>query len=301
MPSENVQFRPRDELLTFEEITRVTRVAAKLGVQKLRLTGGEPLVRSELPALVGHLAAIPGIEDIALTTNGLLLADQAADLRAAGLRRLNVSLDALDDETFFRVSRRRGVDKILRGIDSAQKLGFDRIRLNSVIVPGLNDHQVVPLAKFARAHKFEIRFIEFMPLNAEGPWRMDQVITGEKLREIIRQELGAISPVSRLDPHQPARDYEYADGGGRVGFVDSVSQPFCQYCNRIRLMADGQLRNCLFSDAGWDAREILRDPSRTDDDLSGLIRDCVRSKWAGHGIQSTDFVKPRRAMYEIGG
>lgn len=301
MPSEQVTFRPKNELLSFEEIVRFTRVAAEMGVHRLRLTGGEPLVRADLDKLIEQLAGIEGIDDIALTTNGLLLKEQAAGLRRAGLHRLNVSLDGLSDETFFRVSRRRGVQKILDGIFEAKRQGFDRIRLNSVIIPRLNDGEIVGLAQFAREHQLELRFIEFMPLNAAGHWEMDQVLTGAALRAIIEREVGPVKPVANGDPHQPARDYEYLDGGGRIGFVDSVSEPFCAACNRLRITADGQLRNCLFSDAGWDVRGLLRNPTTTNEEIQRMIRECVHAKWAGHGIQSWDFIKPQRAMNEIGG
>ncbi len=301
MPSEDVTFRPKHELLRFEEITRLTRVAAGMGVNKLRITGGEPLVRAGLSELISQLSSINGIEDIALTTNGVLLAKQAESLKAAGLRRLNVSLDGLSDETFFRISRRRGVQQIIDGILHAQQIGFGTIRLNTVIIPGVNDGEIIELAKFARKYGFELRFIEFMPLNSTGHWEMNQVITGASIRGIIEQAIGSLKAVAETDPHQPARDYEYADGGGRVGFVDSVSEPFCSACNRLRLTSEGQLRNCLFSDDGWDARALLRNPATTDDEIRLLIRDCIRAKWAGHGIQNFDFVKPQRAMYEIGG
>ncbi len=301
MPSESVTFRPKRELLSFEEIVRFTRIAAEMGVNKLRLTGGEPLVRSDLAVLIEQLAAIEGITDIALTTNGLLLTEQAAGLKAAGLHRINVSLDGLSDDVFFRISRRRGVQKIIDGILAAKQLGFRKIRLNSVIIPQVNDGEIVGLAQFARQHQLELRFIEFMPLNSTGHWEMDQVLTGAALRVLIEQEIGPVKPAEGTDPHQPARDFEYLDGGGRIGFVDSVSEPFCSACNRLRITADGQLRNCLFSDDGWDVRELLRNPQTTDDAIRSLIRDCVRAKWAGHGIQTFEFVKPQRAMNEIGG
>ena len=301
MPSEQVTFRPKSELLRFEEIVRLTRVAAEMGVSKLRITGGEPLVRAGLAELIRQLAQIPGIVDMALTTNGMLLAEQAAGLKSAGLGRLNVSLDCLNDEIFFKLSRRRGIDRVIDGILRAQQLGFQKIRLNSVIIPRTNDGEILNLAEFARRHQLELRFIEFMPLNATGRWQMDEVLSGAAIRSQIEQRFGPLRPAPNGDPHQPARDFDYADGGGRVGFVDSVTAPFCSACNRLRVMADGQLRNCLFSDDGWDARAILRDPQATDDDLRNLILACVRAKWAGHGIQASDFVKPQRAMHEIGG
>jgi cyclic pyranopterin phosphate synthase len=301
MPSEQVTFRPKRELLTFEEIVRLTRVVAGMGVNRLRLTGGEPLVRAGLSELIRQLAGIAGIEDIALTTNGLLLSEQAAALRTAGLKRLNVSLDCLDDDVFFRISRRRGIQRVVDGILAAKAVGFSRIRINSVVIPSLNDYEIVKLAAFAREHKLELRFIEFMPLNSTGQWEMGQVLSGGDIRNRIEEAFGPLRPVADADPHQPARDFDYCDGGGRIGFVNSVTEPFCAACNRLRLMADGQLRNCLFSDVGWDVRALLRNPHSTDDDIRKLIRDCVRAKWAGHGIQTEDFIKPQRAMYEIGG
>jgi cyclic pyranopterin phosphate synthase len=300
MPSEHVVFRPRGDLLTFEEIARFVRIVAEMGVNKIRLTGGEPLVRTGLERLVAQLAGIPGIADLALTTNGILLADQAERLAAAGLQRLNVSLDCLDDETFEKISRRRGIDRVIAGILAAKQLNFARIRLNSVILPGVNSHAILDLARFARTHRLELRFIEFMPLNAEGPWASGQVITGAMMRQQIEREFGALSPVPPDDPSQPARDYEYSDGI-RIGFVDSVSEPFCSSCNRMRLTAEGQIRNCLFSDDEWDVRRLLRDPHQDDLAIQQLVRQCVSAKWAGHGIHSQSFVKPRTAMYQIGG
>lgn len=301
MPSENVTFRPRAELLTFEEIVRFTAVAARLGVNKIRLTGGEPLVRSGLPKLIRALSTIDGISDIALTTNGLLLPQCAVELKDAGLHRLNISIDTLHDDVFFKISRRRGINKVIDGILISKKLGFRKIRLNTVIIPQINAGEIEGLARFAREHQLELRFIEFMPLNASGHWEMDEVLTGEAIRAVIERQIGSLRPVVDGDPHQPARDYEYLDGGGRVGFVDSVTEPFCASCNRIRLTADGHVHHCLFSDAAWDVRALLRDPRVDDAAIAELIGDCVRAKWAGHGIRTIDFVKPRRAMNEIGG
>lgn len=301
MPSEQVTFRPKMELLTFEEIERFVRIASQMGVHRLRLTGGEPLVRKHLSQLIGNLAQLPKITDIALTTNGLLLEEQAADLKAAGLHRLNVSLDCLDDDVFFRISRRRGTSKIVAGILRAKELGFHKIRLNSVIIPGFNESEIVGLAEFARRHGLELRFIEFMPLNAGGQWEMNQVLTGAMLRQIIERHVAPLRPAAGADPHQPARDFDYADGSGRVGFVDSVSAPFCSNCNRMRITADGQLCNCLFSDDHWDVRRLLRDPGARDEEIQAIIRECIQAKWAGHNIRSREFIKPQRAMHEIGG
>jgi len=304
MPAENVVFRPREHLLTFEEIERFVRIAALLGINKLRLTGGEPLVRSDLHKLVERLANIPGIEDIALTTNGLLLADQAAALRAAGLNRLNISLDTLSEATFQRISRRSGLQKVLDGIFAAKEIGFDKIRLNAIAIRNLTEDQIVPLAQFARKHDFELRFIEFMPLDADGNWQKDEVLTGEAIRKILETAFCPLEPVQREEASQPAVDFRFADGIGRIGFINSVSQPFCGDCNRLRLTAEGQIRNCLFSDVDWDARALLRADVKNDTsdaDLQQLLRDCVAAKQQAHGIGDTDFQKPARAMYQIGG
>jgi cyclic pyranopterin phosphate synthase len=299
MPNENVQFKPRSEILSFEEIERVARTAVGLGVDKLRLTGGEPLVRSHLEVLVKKLAAIDGVTDIALTTNGILLEEQAATLRGAGLKRLNISLDAMSEETFRTIARREGLDGVFAGIAAAQRVGFEKIRLNAVSIRGLTEPEVVPLARYARERRLELRFIEFMPLDAEQHWQQDQVLSGEAIRALLEAELGELTPAPRMDPSQPATDFEYADGG-RVGFINPVTQPFCGDCNRLRLTAEGQLRNCLFSIEEWDARSVLRDGG-SDEELAALFRDCVRHKKPGHGIDSPEFLRPERAMYQIGG
>lgn len=300
MPAENVRFNPRNELLSFEEIERFVRVAAQLGVDKVRLTGGEPLVRQGVSVLVEKLARIEGIRDIALTTNGILLAEQAVALKQAGLKRLNISLDSLDRDTFFRISRRTGLERVLEGIFAARAAGFRKIRLNAVAIRGMTEPDIVPLARFAREHCMEMRFIEFMPLDADGAWETDQVLSGEVIRETIEHEIGPLVPVTRDDPSQPATDYAFADGMGRLGFINPVTQPFCQRCNRLRLTAEGQVRNCLFSSEEWDARALLRGDG-DDQQLAELLRASVGAKMAGHGISSDEFVKPQRAMYQIGG
>ena len=300
MPAENVRFKPRNELLTFEEIERFVRVVAALGINKLRLTGGEPLVRHQLHKLVARLAAVPGIRDIALTTNGILLAEQAAGLKAAGLKRLNVSLDSLSEEKFSQITRRDGLDRVLAGIAAAQRIGVGKIKLNAVAIRGLTEDDVVPLGLFARAHGLELRFIEYMPLDADGQWDNDQVLSGEEIRRILEEQVCPIQPLPVEDPSQPATDYRYTDGRGTLGFINPVTQPFCQSCNRLRITAEGQIRNCLFSIEEWDARALLRGGG-TDDDLEELIRASVGAKKAGHGINSDEFVRPDRAMYQIGG
>ena len=300
MPQENVRFRPRDEILTFEEIERFARVAARLGVSKLRLTGGEPLIRADLPTLVEKLVDIDGITDVALTTNGILLDDQAARLRKAGLHRLNISLDTLDEQTFRRIARRNDLQRVLDGIAAARRAGFTKIRLNAVAIRNVNQADIVPLGQFARQHRLELRFIEFMPLDAEDNWSQESVLSGEEIRQQLEASICDLLPVERTDPSQPAVDYEFADGIGRIGFINPISQPFCSDCNRLRITAEGQIRNCLFSLEEWDARAILRGPG-SDQDLAQLVRDSIRAKKPGHGIDSPSFIRPERAMYQIGG
>ena len=297
---EQVQFLPRAELLTFEEIVHFVRVAASLGVNKLRVTGGEPLVRAHLSELIRQLAGIPEIDDIALTTNGMLLAEQAADLKQAGLQRLNISLDGLREETFQRIARREGLQRVLEGIQVAQQLGFAKIRLNAVAIAGITEEEIVPLGEFARHQQLELRFIEFMPLDADGNWQQDQVLSGAAIRRCLEQAFGALVPATRKDASQPAMDYEFADGGGRIGFINPVTQPFCADCNRLRITAEGKVRNCLFSTTEWDARQVIRRGGE-DHELEALLRDCIAAKKPGHGIASDEFVRPQRAMYEIGG
>jgi len=302
MPEE-VVFRPREELLTYEEIARVAAVASRLGVRTIRVTGGEPLVRRDLAVLVRQLVGIPGVDEVALTTNGILLADQAHALREAGLTRLNVSLDSLREEAFERITRRAGVARVLAGLAAAKHAGFRTIRINAVSIRGLTEAEILPLAAFCRREGFHLRFIEFMPLDADGAWAREQVLSGAEVRAILERSLGPLRRVDQppsIDAGQPAVDYAWADGGGRVGFIDPVTQPFCGRCDRLRLTADGQLRNCLFSTVEWDARRVLREGG-DDQTLTALFRDCVAAKRAAHGIDTPAFDRPARAMYQIGG
>lgn len=300
MPAENIRFLPRGELLTFEEIERVVRVVATMGVTRLRLTGGEPLVRADLPRLIAMLAAVPGVEDLALTTNGLLLAEQSSDLRTAGLGRLNISLDTLDPDRFEQITRRKGLEKVLEGIAAAQEAGFENIRLNAVAIRGETEQEVVPLAEFALEHDLELRFIEFMPLDADEGWRPGSVLSGVKIRQILEEAFGPLEAAPRPDANQPAVDYHFAQGRGRVGFINPVSQPFCGQCDRLRLTAEGQFRNCLFATDDWDARSLVRSGA-SDQELENLVRNCVAAKKLGHGIDEPGFLRPERAMYQIGG
>lgn len=298
MPNELVQFKPREEILSFEEIVRFVRVLAAAGVDKLRLTGGEPLLRAELPTLIRQLQTVPGIRDIAMTTNGILLRQHAAALREAGLQRLNISLDTLSEEVFEKISRRRGIDQVIAGIRSAKDVGFDEIRLNAIAIKDLTESEVLPLVQFASEQELELRFIEFMPLDAEENWTLDAVLTGTSIRRMIELEFGKLTAVYREDPSQPATDFELPSGQ-RLGFINSVSEPFCGNCNRLRLTAEGGVRNCLFSEDEWNVRELLR--TGADEQILGLVRNCLDEKKRGHGRDDLDFFRPSKAMYQIGG
>ncbi len=296
-------FKPRAELLTDDEFLRTVRVAAGLGIRTLRITGGEPLLRPGLAGLIAGLVALPGIDEVSLTTNGLLLREQAVLLRDAGLCRINVSLDSLREEVFRKIARADGLDRVLAGLAAAKRAGFREIRINAVSVRGLTENEIVPLAAFCRDEGFHLRFIEFMPLDAETKWSGEQVLSGAEVRGILEREFGALLPLPVIDPGQPAIDWQFADGGG-VGFIDPVSHPFCDRCDRLRLTADGQFRNCLFSTTEWDARAVLRGetlPADVDATLAELLRGCVAAKRAAHGIGEMDFQRPARAMYQIGG
>jgi GTP 3',8-cyclase len=301
MPADNVQFMERRELLTYEEIERFVRVAVTLGVNKIRLTGGEPLVRRDLHKLVARIAAIPQIKDIGVTTNGILLAEQARQLWDAGLRRINVSLDALDPVRFKEITRRDGYEKVLGGIQAAQRAGFDPVKINAVSVRGMTEDQIVPFGHFARETGVELRFIEFMPLDADNAWERDKVLFAHEIIETLSREIMPLLPCGVDDPSAPATDYEFADGVGRVGFIASVSRPFCMSCNRFRLTADGKLRNCLFSLEETDVKSLVRDSGATDADIATAICECIAAKKEGHEINTARFIQPERPMYSIGG
>jgi len=300
MPEEGVKFVARDQILSFEEIERFVRIAVGLGIDKVRVTGGEPLVRRDLPVLIRRLAAIPGIRDLALTTNGVQLAELAEPLYAAGLRRLNVHLDTLDRRRFSQISRRDELDKVLAGIAVAKRLGFGPIKLNAVAVKNLVEPDIVPLARFGREHGFEVRFIEFMPLDAQQLWDRGKVLSAGEIIETISREIAPLVPIPDADPRAPALEYQFADGIGRVGFIASVTRPFCMNCNRLRLTADGKLRYCLFAIEEDDVKDMLRRPA-PDAEIAALIRRNVAGKWEGHEINSSRFVAPPRPMYAIGG
>ncbi len=296
---EHVTFRDRSELLTFEEIAAFVRAAAALGVTKIRLTGGEPLVRKSLHVLVRLLATTTGVTDLGLTTNGILLADQAGALFDAGLRRLNVSLDTLDPVRFHTLTRRTALDDVLAGLAEARRVGFHPIKVNAVAIRGFAEHDVVPLARYARANGFELRFIEYMPIGADV-WEREKVFFAHEILDLIAREVGPLEPVSR-DRSAPAQDYVYQDGSGSVGVIASVSRPFCRNCNRLRLTADGKLRNCLFALDETDVKGLLRTPPINERGLADALRQSVSAKWSGHEINAATFVKPDRTMHDIGG
>ena len=300
MPEEGVKFEARENILSFEEIERVARVAVTLGIRKLRITGGEPLVRKDLPKLIGKLAAIPGIEDIAMTTNGVLLAQHAQALYDAGLRRLNVHLDTLDRARFLHITRRDDFDKVMEGIDVAQKIGFGPIKINAVAVKNLVEADIVPLARFGRERGIEIRYIEFMPLDSQGIWEKDKVLLTDTMLEMLTREIGPLEAIPDADVRAPATEFRFKDGIGQVGFIASVSKPFCLNCNRIRLTSDGKLRYCLFAVDETDVRGLLRGGG-SDESIAEAIRENVRQKWLGHQINTQKFVPPPRPMYSIGG
>lgn len=303
MPEHDAVFMPKSWLLTFEEITHLAEMlVSRCGVRDIRLTGGEPLVRRDLTRLVSRLAAIDGLDDLSMTTNGLLLAEHAAGLRGAGLRRLNVSLDTLDDDVLQMISRRRGVDKIIAGIDAAIAAGFESIKLNALAIRGVSENQLIHLARFAADRNVAIRFIEFMPLDADRAWTHQDVLTGDEVLRILAGEFGNITPVERPHPSQPAEAFHVQHNGGSfsLGIIRSVTRPFCGDCNRLRLTADGSLRNCLFSQTETPLRDAMRSGA-TDDELISKIVACVDQKHAAHGIGDDAFRPPERAMYSIGG
>ena len=299
MPETGVQFVSRAEILDFEEIERFARIAAALGVDKLRVTGGEPLLRRDLPVLIERLALIPGIHDLALTTNGVLLPELAHPLYDAGLRRINVHIDTLDRGRFQQITRRDDLPKVLAGLEACKALGY-RVKLNAVAVKDLVEPDIVPLARFARENGFEVRYIEFMPLDAQNLWGLGKVLLADTMIEMLSREISPLIPVPDPDPRAPASEYTFSDGIGKVGFIASVSRPFCLNCNRLRLTADGKLRYCLFAIEEDDVKGLMRCGS-SDDDIAALIRRNVAAKWEGHEINSAKFVAPPRPMYSIGG
>jgi GTP 3',8-cyclase len=300
MPAEGLEWLGRDEILSFEEIARLVAVLARLGVDEVRLTGGEPLIRRDLPTLVGMLSAIAGVRDLSLTTNGVLLDRLAGPLVEAGLQRLNVSLDSLNHVRFAEITRRDALDAVLRGLEEAERYPELRpIKVNCVAVKGFTETEVPALAELARRKPYVVRFIEFMPLDADEAWREDDVLTGAEIRAIIESEHGPLVELP-AKASSTARRFRFADGAGELGFVNPVSEPFCSSCDRIRLTADGQLRTCLFSRREWDLKQPLR-AGASDAELTRLLRFAVRHKELKHRINDPGFVRASRSMSQIGG
>jgi GTP 3',8-cyclase len=299
MPAEGLEWLPRDEVLTFEEIARLVRVLSEMGVDEVRLTGGEPLVRRDVPVLVSFLAEIPGVRDLSLTTNGVLLDRLAGPLVEAGLTRLNVSLDSLSHVRFAEITRRDALDRVLAGLEEAERYPELRpIKVNCVAIRGFTEDEVPALAELARRKPYVVRFIEFMPLDADEAWKEDEVLTGGEIRALIEERW----PLEEIPakPSSTARRFRFADGAGEIGFVNPVSEPFCSSCDRIRLTADGQLRTCLFSRREWDLKAPLREGA-SDEELGQLIRFAVRHKELKHKINDPGFVRASRSMSQIGG
>lgn len=296
MTEEGMVWMPREGLLTFEEIERLASImVSRYGVDSIRLTGGEPTVRAHLPRLVKKLAAL-GV-DLAMTTNGATLRLVADDLRAAGLKRVNISLDSLDKGRFVELTRRDDLERVLDGIDAAIEAGFEPVKINAVLMRGINDDEIVDFARFGREKGVVVRFIEFMPLDADEMWGPERVVPLAEVIETIHAEF-PIEAVQRTSA--PATTYRYLDGGGEVGVIATVTEKFCDTCDRIRLTADGQFRNCLFAVTDYNLRDVMR-AGATDDELAEVLEGAVHDKWAGHGIDTVHFIRPKRNMSQIGG
>ena len=299
MPAEGLPWLERDEILRFEEIVRVVQLLSEMGVHDVRLTGGEPLVRRGFPSLVSMLSSVPGVEDLSVTTNGFLLERDAEALVRAGVNRFNVSVDSLQRDRFYELTRRDALPQVLRGLEHLASFPEAHpIKLNAVAIRGFTEEEVIPFAELARSTAYEVRFIEFMPLDADHAWSADQVLTGAEIRSLV----GAVYPLEPAprEPHATARVYRFADGRGQLGFINPVSEPFCGDCNRIRLTADGRLRTCLFSLNETDLRGPIRDGA-DDHELELIIRDAVWRKELKHHVGEPGFIQPARTMSAIGG
>jgi GTP 3',8-cyclase len=296
MPEEGMVWTSRDEVLTFEEIERVARLLVeRFGIQSIRLTGGEPTVRAHLPVLIAKLARLD--VDLAMTTNGATLSHSAQDLRDAGLNRINISLDTFDRDRFVELTRRDNLDPVLEGIDAAVAAGFDPVKINVVVMKGINDGEILDFAAFGRAKGVTVRFIEFMPLDADEAWSRDKVVPLDDVLAVLSSAY-ELEPVAR--DNAPATRWRYADGAGEIGVIATVTDAFCETCDRIRLTAEGQFRNCLFALEGSDLRGLLRGGA-DDDELASVLAGAVHDKWAGHQIGQVHFIRPKKSMSQIGG
>jgi cyclic pyranopterin phosphate synthase len=293
------QWQPKSKILTFEEIERAVRLAVGLGVQKIRLTGGEPLLRHDVEQLVARLARIPGITDLAMTSNGFLFPQKARDLREAGLQRISFSLDSLDRENFKKITGRDGLDEVLAGISLARELGFHPVKVNAVIIRGINDHEIEALAGFARERSLSFRFIEFMPLDSAHAWQKGLVVPGREILQRL-QACHPLLPATSDNPSETARRWKFSDGRGEIGIIAPVSEPFCGHCNRLRLTADGKIRTCLFSIVEHDLRSLLRSDA-SDSAIGDWLQSVVWQKEDRHHIGEPEFVQPERTMSCIGG
>jgi cyclic pyranopterin phosphate synthase len=298
MPAEGLAWLPKDELLTFEELTRALALFVRLGVRSLKVTGGEPTIRADLPRLIRMFREAGPDLDISITTNGMLLDTLAAPLAAAGVDRATVSCDSLLQHRFAEMTRRDALDRVLRGLRAAETAGLTPIKINTVVIGGTNDDEIVGFADWARETGYEVRFIEYMPLDAQRAWEREKVVPAARVLEAIH----AVHPIEPDGPtNEPAATYRFADGApGRVGVIASVTEPFCDTCNRLRLTAEGMFRTCLFSLEETDLRAPMRDGA-DDGELESLIRTAVWGKWSGHRINQADFVQPARSMSMIGG
>ncbi len=299
MPAEGMQWLEREEMLSFEEIQRLVALMTRIGIEDVRLTGGEPLARREFPRLASMLADIGGVRDLSLTTNGYLLERDAAELAAAGIQRVNVSIDSLQRDRFFQITRRDALPQVLRGLRAiAAQPRIRRVKVNALGIRGFTEEEIVPFCELARSSGIQVRFIEFMPLDADHAWSRDQVLSGAEIREVIESRYRLVE--RPREPSATARVFGFTDGAGEIGFVNPVSEPFCADCNRIRLTSDGKLRTCLFSLNETDLRDPMR-AGASDSELVDLIRDAVWRKELKHRINQPGFVQPERTMSAIGG
>ncbi len=301
MPAEGLPWLKKAEILSYEEIERIARVAVNIGIEQIRLTGGEPLVRRDVPELVRKLRQIEGLKSLSLTTNGVLLKQLAGPLAEAGLTRINVSLDSLVPEKFAQLTRRDQLHRVLEGLEELEKYpSIHPIKINAVAMRGYTEEEVLSFAEFARRKAYVVRWIEFMPLDADQIWRKEDILTGAEIKAIIEAEYGTLVPITGGDPSETARRYTFSDGIGEVGFINPVSEPFCASCDRIRLTADGQLRTCLFATEETDLRSVVRSGA-SDDVLAETIRRAVWNKELKHYIGDKRFRRANRSMSMIGG
>lgn len=301
MPAEGLPWLKKAEILSYEEIERITRVSVAIGIEQIRLTGGEPLVRRDVPDLVRQLRKIEGLRSLSLTTNGILLKQQASALADAGLTRINVSLDSLVREKFARLTRRDQLQRVLEGLEELEKYpSIHPIKINAVAIRGYSEDEVLDFVQLARRKAYVMRWIEFMPLDADQIWRKEDILSGGDIKALIEAKYGPLVPITTGDPSETARRYTFSDGVGEVGFINPVSEPFCAQCDRIRLTADGQLRTCLFATEETDLRSVLRSDA-TDEDLAQVLRNAVWHKELKHYIGDKRFKRANRSMSMIGG